>query len=102
VNGSTSIKALGQRTTPIDAYTGDLIVKAALRMASYVFVRPSELQRAEWIEFDIEAAQWKIPAERMKARQVHIVPLARQVVNILQDLQQYSRNIEPAERVLWT
>jgi integrase len=59
-------------------------------MAPYVFVRPGELRRAEWTEFNLEAKEWRIPAARMKMRQVHIVPLARQVLTLLKDLRQYS------------
>ena len=83
-------KAIGALLRDIDAYTGNVIVCAALRMAPYVFVRPGELRRAEWSEFNLEGAEWRIPAARMKMRQVHIVPLARQVVGILEDLRQYT------------
>ncbi|GHU98244.1 tyrosine-type recombinase/integrase [Candidatus Desulfovibrio trichonymphae] len=58
-------------------------------MAPYIFVRPGELRRAEWTEFDLEAAKWRIPAARMKMRELHIVPLARQVVDILKELQPF-------------
>jgi len=70
----------------IDAYTGNLVVRAALRMAPYVFVRPE----AEWAEFNFEGAGWRIPAEKMKMRQVHLVPLAWQVLSILEDLRPYT------------
>jgi integrase len=83
-------KAIGALLRDIDAYTGNVIVRAALRMVPYVFVRPGELRRAEWTEFDLAGAEWRIPAPRMKMRQVHIVPLARQVIGILEDLQQYT------------
>jgi integrase len=61
-------------------------------MAPYVFVRPGELRRAEWEEFNFDKAEWRIPAARMKMRQQHIVPLARQVLEILEDLQLYTGN----------
>jgi integrase len=85
-------KAIGALLRDIDAYSGNLIVRAALRMAPYVFVRPVELRSAEWAEFNFEGAEWRIPAEKMKMRQVHIVPLARQVLAILEDLRQYTGN----------
>ncbi|MCL1916519.1 MAG: integrase arm-type DNA-binding domain-containing protein [Desulfovibrionaceae bacterium] len=85
-------KAIGALLRDIDAYTGNVIVRAALRMAPYVFVRPGELRRAEWAEFDLAGAEWRIPAGRMKMRQVHIVPLARQVISILEDLRLYTGN----------
>ena len=87
---TTDTKAIGALLRDIDAYTGNVIVRAALRMASYVFVRPGELRRAEWVEFNLEGTEWRIPAPRMKMRQVHIVPLARQVIDILEDLRQYT------------
>ena len=85
-------QALGVLLRDIDAYSGNLIVRAALRLAPYVFVRPGELRRAEWAEFNLEAAEWRLPAEKMKMRVPHIVPLARQVVEILRDLEQYTGN----------
>lgn len=93
VRNFASIKepqAVGALLRDIDAYTGNVIVRAALRMAPYVFVRPGELRRAEWAEFDLESAEWRIPAAKMKMKQVHIVPLARQVICILEDLQVYT------------
>ena len=84
------LQVIGALLRDIDAYTGNLIVRAALRMVPYVFVRPGELRWAEWSEFDLGGAEWRIPATKMKMRQVHIVPLARQVVDILEDLQQYT------------
>jgi len=55
--------------------------------ARYSFVRPGELRQAEWAEIDLDAAEWNIPAEKMKIRQPHLVPLARQAVEILRELQ---------------
>ncbi len=97
----TEPKAVGVLLREIDAYPGNLVVKAALQIAPYVFVRPGELRKAEWTEFDLEAAEWRIPAAKMKMKEVHIVPLARQVVNILKDLRQYtghSRFLFPSMR----
>lgn len=71
----------------IDAFEGSFIVKCALQLAPLVFVRPGELRKAEWSEFDLDAATWNIPAEKMKMRQRHLVPLSRQVVAILNELQ---------------
>ena len=86
----TEPKDIGALLRDIDEYTGNLIVRAALRMAPYVFVRPGELRRAEWSEFNMEDAEWRIPASRMKMKEKHIVPLSRQVVSILEDLHQYT------------
>ena len=52
-----------------------------------VFVRPGELRKAQWIEFDIDNSEWRIPAARMKMKEQHIVPLATQAVEILRSLQ---------------
>jgi integrase len=86
-------KAIGTLLRDIDAYDGNLIVRLALRMAPYVFVRPGELRQAEWAEFNFEGtegAEWKIPAAKMKVRQPHIVPLAWQVLAILEELRPYT------------
>ena len=81
---------IGSLLRDLDAYEGQPIVRAALRLAPYVFVRPGELRRAEWSEFNLEAAEWRIPARRMKMRELHIVPLSRQVLDILTELRPYS------------
>lgn len=87
-------KAIGALLRNIDAYEGNVIVRCALQMAPYVFVRPSELRRAEWSEFLLEGdtPEWRIPADRMKMKAVHIVPLARQVIAVLQELRPYSQH----------
>jgi hypothetical protein len=59
----------------IDAYQGSFIVKCAIQLQALTFVRPGELRHAEWSEIDLETAQWSIPAERMKLKEPHIVPL---------------------------
>lgn len=70
----------------IDGYEGGFVVKCALRLAPMLFVRPGELRRAEWAEIDLSAAQWNIPAERMKMKLPHIVPLSTQAVEVLNEL----------------
>jgi integrase len=70
----------------IDGYQGSFVTKCALRLAPLLFVRPGELRKAEWTEIDLEAAEWNIPAEKMKTRQPHLVPLAHQSFEILQEL----------------
>ena len=77
---------VGELMRAIDGYRGSLVTKCALRLAPLVFVRPGELRKAEWIEFDLDGAEWRIPAARMKAREQHIVPLAKQAVAILREL----------------
>ena len=61
--------------------------RIAMHLLVLTFVRPGELRAARWEEFDIERAEWRIPAERMKMRQPHIVPLSRQALALLATLQ---------------
>jgi len=70
----------------INNYQGSPVTIAALKLASLVFVRPGELRCAEWSEIDLEKAVWDIPAEKMKMKQPHMVPLSSQAVLILRDL----------------
>jgi len=83
----TEPKAVGALMRAIDDYQGTFITRCALRLAPLVFTRPGELRKAAWAEFDLENAEWRIPAERMKMREQHIVPLSRQALAILQELQ---------------
>jgi integrase len=82
----TDPKKVGELLRAIDGYDGQPTTAAALKLAPYVFVRPTELRAAEWSEMMLEGPQpeWRIPAERMKMRETHIVPLSRQAVEILQ------------------
>jgi integrase len=68
------------------AYDGRPETKHALRMLLLTFVRTGELRGAEWTEFDTEAAEWRVPAARMKMKVEHIVPLSRQALAILEAL----------------
>lgn len=79
-------KKIGELLRAINSYEGFCVTKCALRLAPLVFVRPGELRTAEWKEFDFEAAEWRIPASKMKMREQHIVPLARQSIVILKEL----------------
>lgn len=83
----TDPKAIGALLRSIEGYEGSFVTKCALRLAPLVFVRPGELRKAEWTEFDLDAAEWRIPAERMKMRAPHIVPLSAQAVEVLRELQ---------------
>lgn len=77
---------VGELLRGIDGFTGSFVVAAALKLAPLVFTRPGELRQAEWAEIDLDKAEWNIPAERMKLRLPHVVPLAPQAVAILRDL----------------
>lgn len=86
----TSPVELGHMLRAIDDYPGEPSVCHALRMLPYVFVRSSELCCAAWEEIDMEKGLWTIPAARMKMRLPHVVPLSRQVLEILRSMQEHS------------
>ena len=83
----TDPKAIGELLRDIEGYQGAFITRCALRLAPLVFLRPGELRKAEWAEIDLDKAEWRIPAARMKMNAVHIVPLATQAVAILREIQ---------------
>lgn len=83
----TDPKEIGPLLRAIDGYSGHNVTRCALQLAPLVFVRPGELRHAEWEEIDLEAAEWRIPASKMKAREQHLVPLSRQALEVLEDLQ---------------
>ena len=78
---------IAQLLRALHAYCGQPATETALKLAPLLFVRPGELRAAEWAEFDFQAAEWRIPAARMKMRIAHVVPLARQAIVLLKDLQ---------------
>jgi integrase len=82
----TDPKKVGELLRGIDGFEGTFVVRCALRLAPLTFVRPGELRRAEWAEFDLDAAEWHIPPEKMKAGGKHIVPLSRQALDVLKEL----------------
>jgi integrase len=82
----TDPKAVSALLRAIDGYRGDLPTRCALQLAALTFVRPGELRKAEWSEIDLDAAEWNIPANRMKTREPHLVPLSRQAVECLRGL----------------
>ncbi|MFQ3665912.1 MAG: site-specific integrase [Sphingomonadaceae bacterium] len=77
---------LGELLRAIDGFGGSPITRQALRIAPHVFVRPGELRHAEWSEFSIDEAIWRIPAGKMKARRPHAVPLSAQVLALVEEL----------------
>jgi integrase len=76
----------------LEAYDGALQTKLALRFLLLTFVRTTELRAAEWTEIDFDKAEWRIPAARMKMKELHIVPLSRQAVAVLRELQNHTGN----------
>lgn len=82
-------------------YEGSPEVKAALRLTPMLFQRPGEIRHMEWSEINWEQEYWEIPAEKMKMRFAHIVPLPRQAIEILKDLEQITgrgRYVLPSSR----
>jgi integrase len=77
------VKELPELLRKIAAYQGSSYTRFAMQLMALTFVRTGELIGARWEEFDLDAAEWRIPAERMKMRSPHIVPLARQAVEIV-------------------
>ena len=77
-------KAVGQLLRAIDGYSGQPLTQLALQLTPHVFVRPGELRRAEWQEFELDKAIWTIPAEKMKMRDPHVVPLSKQSLALLE------------------
>jgi integrase len=79
-------KDVGELLRAIDAYSGHKVTRLAMQVAPHVMSRPGELRMALWSEFDLEEAIWKVPADRMKMRRPHIVPLSHQVLAYLEEL----------------
>ncbi len=87
-------KKVGDLLRAIDGYTGRPETLHALRIAPHVFLRPGELRQAKWSEIDFAEKVWRVPAERMKMKQPHAVPLSRQVLFLLRDLRSLARDSE--------
>ncbi len=85
----TEISAL---LAKLDGFAGYATTRIALRLLLLTFVRPGELRRAQWAEFNLDDAEWRIPGERMKMREEHIVPLPRQAVALLRELHKLTGN----------
>ncbi len=81
-------KELPQLLKDIDDYTGHITVKLGLWFLCYTFVRTNELRFMEWQEIDWNDKVWRIPADKMKMDRPHIVPLAPQVIDILQQIKE--------------
>ncbi|HZJ17491.1 MAG TPA: integrase arm-type DNA-binding domain-containing protein [Chthoniobacteraceae bacterium] len=104
----TDPQRVGELLRAIEGYKGMPITRAALQLAPLVFVRPGELRKAEWSEFDLDAAVWRIPAARMKHTKQeklsgapHVVPLSRQALAVVRELQPltgHGRYVFPSPR----
>ena len=97
----TDPKEVGGLLRAIEGFTGTLATRCALQVAPLTFVRPGELRRAEWTEFDLDKAEWRIPAGKMKMREQHIVPLSEQAIAVLREIQPLTgggKYVFPSER----
>ncbi len=74
---------VGKLLLAIDAFQGTPAVKTALQLSALLFQRPGEIRAMEWAEINWDELRWEIPAEKMKMRQPHIVPLCSQAVDLL-------------------
>lgn len=81
-----SVSELPEFLSSIDKYMGSQIVRVALRVLILTGVRPGELRKAEWSEINFDTKVWEIPAEKMKMRRPHIVPLSEQVIDLLKQI----------------
>lgn len=83
----TKPEEIGALLRAIYSYEGHFVTLCALRLAPLVFVRPGELRHAEWSEINFEGSEWRIPAEKMKMGAIHIVPLSKQAVAVLKEIE---------------
>ena len=88
----TGEKEISALLKAIDTYQGYFLTVLALKIAPFVFVRPDNLCSMEWTELNFEKAEWRIPAEKMKTKVAHIVPLATQVLELLKQAKELSRS----------
>jgi integrase len=82
-------KELPHLLRQIEVYPGTHVTRLAIKLMALTFVRTGELIGAKWSEFNLDTARWDIPAERMKMRTPHIVPLARQALEVMDVLRQF-------------
>lgn len=86
----TAPESVGNLMHSIYNYQGSLVVRSALQLLALTFCRSVEIREAEWKEFDFDDKLWRIPAERMKMKRDHLVPLSRQAIAVLEKLRTYS------------
>ena len=82
----TEADAAGELLRAIEGYKGHEVTRFALRLSPHVFARPGELRKAEWSELDMTKAIWSVPAEKMKMRFPHKVPLSTQALTTIEEL----------------
>lgn len=90
----TDLKRFGELLNAIDDYNGEFVTRQLLRFMPLVMTRPTEARLAKWCEIDFDKEVWAIPAARMKMRHDHIVPLSRQAIAILKEIQPFTAHKE--------
>ena len=90
----TDPKALGQLMREIEVFDGQATTRIGLRLLAMLAQRPGEIRNAEWVEFDFPNKIWAIPAEKMKMRRDHLVPLPNQAIALLDELRRMNGNGE--------
>lgn len=88
----TDPKELAALLRAIDDFGGTFVVKCALQLAPHLFIRPGELQKAKWSEFDLDVGEWRFFITKTKTN--HVVPLARQAIEILKGLHRVTGDSE--------
>lgn len=88
----TDPKKVGILLNAIDDYHGEIIVKSALQLATLTAQRPYNIRFAEWDEFDLIKNEWTIPAEKMKMKRPHVVPITKQVKEVLENLRPHTQH----------
>lgn len=83
---------IGPLLRSLHGYSGTFVTACALKLAPLLMVRPGELRKAEWSDFDLDAAEWRVPATAMKGKSMHLVPLSTQAVAVLRELQAVTGN----------
>jgi integrase len=97
----TDPKQIGALLRAIEDYQGNPATRCAMKLAALTFVRPGELRQAEWAEMDLGKKEWRIPAEKMKMKRPHIVPLCQQSIAVLKELKLltgHGKYLFPSER----
>jgi len=82
----TEPSKVGELMRAIDGFKGTLVVQCALRLSPLVFLRPGELRKLRWDWVNLESKEIRLPADIMKMRQRHIVPLSKQAMQILEEI----------------
>ncbi|MDR1874814.1 MAG: tyrosine-type recombinase/integrase [Synergistaceae bacterium] len=101
----TEPKQVADLLRAMESFQGGVVVECALWFSLLTFARPGEVRHAEWTEFDLSGAEWRIPEDKMKMKRTHIVPLSRQTVKIVQKIKEvtgHGRYVFPSIRVIAT